>query len=180
MWPRSEARTPINRVMIVGGPGSGKSTLARMIGERTGLPVHHMDLIHWQPGWVERPKAEKIPMARAVEATERWVFEGGLSATYDTRAARADLIVWLDLPVGLRLWRCFVKRRLQYAKGIARPDVPKDCPERFDWEFFWFIVKTRRRGRARIARLLEDAGVGKSVHLRSRHAVSRFTASLPG
>ena len=36
----------MQRVMIVGQPGSGKSTLARRLGERTGLPVVHIDTIH--------------------------------------------------------------------------------------------------------------------------------------
>ena len=165
--------------MVVGAPGSGKSTLARAIGARTGLPVHHMDLIHWRPGWVERSKDEKIRMARTVEGSDAWIFEGGLSATYETRAARADLIVWLDLPVGLRLWRCFVARRWQYACGDRRPDLPADCPERFDPAFFRWIVSTRRRNRARLARLSQAAGRGKTVRLRSRRAVAAFESSLP-
>lgn len=37
----------MQRVMIVGQPGSGKSTLARKLGEHTGLPVVHIDTIHW-------------------------------------------------------------------------------------------------------------------------------------
>ena len=45
----------MKRVMIVGQPGAGKSTIARQIGQRTGLPVVHIDKIHWMPGWVERP-----------------------------------------------------------------------------------------------------------------------------
>lgn len=42
----------MQRVMIIGQPGSGKSTLAREMGKHTGLPVVHIDTIHWQPGWV--------------------------------------------------------------------------------------------------------------------------------
>jgi len=45
-------------IVIVAGPGSGKSTLARMLGERLNLPVFHVDQIHWQENWVERPLAE--------------------------------------------------------------------------------------------------------------------------
>ncbi len=67
----------VKRIMIVGGPGSGKSTLAREVGARLGLPVFHMDQIHWQENWVERPLVEKIPMAKAVVAQDAWVFEGG-------------------------------------------------------------------------------------------------------
>lgn len=52
----------MKRVMIVGQPGAGKSYLARAMGQKTGLPVQHMDMIHWKPGWVERDKAEKLAM----------------------------------------------------------------------------------------------------------------------
>lgn len=40
----------IERVMIVGGPGAGKLWLARDLGRISGLPVFHMDQIHWKPG----------------------------------------------------------------------------------------------------------------------------------
>lgn len=64
----------MRRVMLVGGPGSGKSTLARWLSAETGLPVFHMDHIHWKSGWVERERAEKVEMARAIEAQEFWIF----------------------------------------------------------------------------------------------------------
>ena len=46
----NEQGAPMQRVMIIGQPGSGKSTLAREMGKHTGLPVIHIDTIHWQPG----------------------------------------------------------------------------------------------------------------------------------
>lgn len=67
----------MQRIMIVGKPGSGKSTLAREMGAGTGLPVVHIDHIHWQTGWVERSHEEKTRLCREVEAAEAWVFEGG-------------------------------------------------------------------------------------------------------
>ena len=158
--------------MIVGGPGSGKSTLARALGAITGLPVRHMDRIHWLPGWVERPREEKVAMARAVEASERWVFEGGLSATYDTRAARADVLVWLDLPAALRLWR--VVRRWATWRGATRPDLPSDCPERLDPAFLSYIVRSNARVRRRNAALAGAVPEGAFVRLGSRRAVARF------
>lgn len=45
----------MQRVMIIGQPASGKSTLARQMGDLTGLPVFHIDHIHWKPEWVARP-----------------------------------------------------------------------------------------------------------------------------
>ena len=45
------------KIAILGTSGSGKSTLAKRLGERYGLPVLHMDTVHFLPGWVERPFA---------------------------------------------------------------------------------------------------------------------------
>ena len=42
------------KIAILGTSGSGKSTLAKRLGERYGLPVLHMDTVHFLPGWVEQ------------------------------------------------------------------------------------------------------------------------------
>ena len=143
--------------MIVGQPGSGKSTLARAIGNVTGLPVVHIDRIHWQLGWVERSKAEKTRMCLEAEAGERWIFEGGHSVTWPSRLARADLLVWLDRPVGLRLWR--VLKRAVTQLGHTRPDMADGCPERLSTlpEFVHYIVTTARSQRLKIGRLAKSA-----------------------
>ena len=117
----------MRRVMIVGQPGSGKSWLARQIGARLGLPVHHMDHIHWLPGWVERSIPDKQALCAGIEAQEDWVFEGNFSPTVAHRIARADQVIWLDMPVALRLWR--VTRRKLGTLGRARPDMAPGCPE---------------------------------------------------
>ena len=160
----------MQRIMIIGQPGSGKSTLARALGAKTGLTVVHIDHIHWQPGWIERARAEKTRMCLEVEAGEAWIFEGGHSATWGNRLARADLVIWLDIGVSLRLWR--VLRRTVLHRGQNRPDLPEGCPEGFHRETlpFWrFIWRTRHAARKRIARLVAGAPPGKPVvHLRSR------------
>lgn len=173
------AERNMQRVMIVGQPGSGKSTLARMIGQATGLPVFHMDQIHWQPGWVERPHADKLRLAQEVEARPAWVFEGGLSATYRTRMARADLLIWLDVPVWRRLWR--VTRRSLAGRGQNRPDLPSGCPEKLSNlpEFWRFIWTTRRSARVRILRLTQTARPGlEVVRLRTLSQTRRFLNQL--
>jgi adenylate kinase family enzyme len=143
--------------MIVGQPGSGKSTLARSLSEVTGLPVVHIDRIHWQPGWVERSRAEKTRLCLEAEAAERWIFEGGHSQTWESRLARADLLVWLDRPVALRLWR--VLRRAFTQLGETRPDMADGCPERLRSlpNFAHYIVTTARSQRRKIALLARSA-----------------------
>jgi adenylate kinase family enzyme len=167
----------MKRCMIVGQPGSRKSWLAREIGRRSGLPVHHMDMIHWLPGWAERPKAEKIIMARAVEESPAWVFEGGLSATYATRLSRADTLIVLDVPFLLRVWRVFWRTLRQWGK--TRPDLPDGCPERFDLEFWTFIWTTRNTARQRNLHLAWQTDSATKVYiLRTRREVRAFLKTL--
>ncbi|MEO1111717.1 MAG: DNA topology modulation protein FlaR [Pseudomonadota bacterium] len=147
----------MKRVMIVGGPGSGKSTLARRLGDRTGLPVFHMDKIHWCAGWVERAREEKGRMTHEVHIQDRWIFEGGHSSTYPERVARADTFVWLDVPVGLRIYRVLKRSVVNYGK--TRPDLADGCPERFDLqtiEFLSFIWRTRHTARAKLLAIYQD------------------------
>lgn len=163
----------MKRVMIVGQPGGGKSWLARELGDRTGLPVVHVDLLHWLPGWVERPRAKKIAMAREIEDTATWIFEGSLSATFPHRLSRADTLVVLDMPFALRVWRVFWRTLKQH--GQTRADLPPDCPERFDLEFWQFIWRTRNSARRRNRALIDKAGPDVAIyHLRNRRDVTRF------
>ena len=161
--------------MVIGGPGSGKSTLARRLGDVTGLPVVHMDHIHHLSGWKPRPMAEKLAMHDEVVARERWIFEGGLSKGYASRAARAELIVFLDVPVVQRLYRV-TKRTLQHY-GRTRPDLPDGCPEQFSGEFFWWIVSTARKNRLRDLALVERHAEKGRV-LRSSREVARFVEEM--
>lgn len=168
-------RQPLNRIMIIGQCGSGKSTLAQRLGERTGLPVIHIDKIHWQPGWVERSKDEKTRLCLEVEQQEQWVFEGGHSATWPSRLARADVVVWIDLPVGLRLRRVIWRSVSGWRR--SRPDMAEGCPERLRMlpEFLHFIWATRDSAREKIRRLLASAPEGVDVvHLRATTDVEDF------
>jgi adenylate kinase family enzyme len=169
----------MKRVMIMGGPGSGKSTLARWLGDLTALPVCHMDHIHHLPDWAPRPLSEKIEMANAIEATDAWIFEGGLSSTYDNRAMRADSLVWLDLPIGLRLWR--VTKRLVQNYGSTRPDMAEGCVETFGShtiEFYQWIWQTRQAQRAKIVDLTKRFPHLEVFQLTSRKAVDDFQSQM--
>lgn len=167
----------MKRVMIVGQPGAGKSTFARALGERTGLPVVHIDLIHWTPGWVERSRAEKTKLCREVHARNEWIFEGGHSATWPERLQRCDTLIWLDFPLWLRTWRVFRRTLKDY--GQSRIDLPDNCPEQFDLAFYQFIWRTRRRSRENMLSLFNNAPPEKhKVKLSNRLEVVAFLKTV--
>lgn len=169
----------MKRVMIVGGSGSGKSTLARAVGDITGLPIYHMDRIHWQAGWKPRATKERLPMALAIENSDAWIFEGGFSKTYDHRAQRADSLLWIDLPVGLRMWR--VTKRLFQHWGHNRPDMADGCKETIHAEtltFYRWIWDTRHSHRDRLKRLIDDHPHLNTYRFSSPREVTQYLRDL--
>jgi len=158
--------------MIVGAPGSGKSTFARRLGEITDLPVILMDHIHYLPGWVERAQQDKVSKAQAIHDQDRWIFEGGLAATDTARAARADRLIWLDLPLPIRFAR-ILKRRVQF-RGTTRRELPGNCPERLDPQFLAYMFRTRNTGRDQIAQMIADAPHLTVHHLRTSTGADTF------
>jgi adenylate kinase family enzyme len=167
----------MKRIMIVGQPGSGKSTLAQELGGITHLPVVHMDQIHWKSGWVERDKAEKDALCAKAHAEDKWIFEGGHSATWPERLDRADMLIWLDVPLALRLWRILWRGVVYHGK--TRPDLPERCPERLDPAFLRWIWTTRRTSRTKMQELFDTAPQYKSLHhLSSNKDVADFLAAL--
>jgi len=167
----------VKRIMIVGQAGSGKSTLARTLGSILDLPVVHVDLIHWKSGWVERTGPEKDLLCAQVHATDTWIFEGGRSPTWPERLDRADVLIWIDMPLTLRAWRVF-RRTLRY-RNQNRPDLPEGCPERFNWEFTRWIWTSRHEQQNKMQRLFDGAPDEKQKYrLSSRRAVSAFIDQL--
>lgn len=164
----------MNRIMVLGGGGAGKSTVARRLGASLELPVVHIDKMYWSPGWIARPRDETDRLARAAADGDAWVFDGNHLRSAGYRAARADMIVFLDIPTGLRLWRV-VRRGLRY-RGANRPDMAEGCPEQWpDRTFLAFILGYRRDGRVRTLAFLDEWRERvRVVHLKSPRAVRRF------
>ena len=139
------------KIAILGTSGSGKSTLAKRLGERYGLPVLHMDTVHFLPGWVERPFAEEEAIVRQFldENAGGWVIDGNYSKTcYARRLEEADKIIVLWFSPLVCLWRAI--RRWQQNKGRVRESSAPGCEEKIDAEFVRWILhdgRTSKSGR---------------------------------
>jgi adenylate kinase family enzyme len=103
------------RVLVAGVSGSGKSTLARQIGSRLGVEYVELDALFHGPGWEPRPTfADDVA---ALVRREAWVTEWQYDAARPLTLARAQLMVWLDLPTRLVLWqltRRTLRRRVRH------------------------------------------------------------------
>ena len=171
----------VQRIAIVGSSGSGKSTLAIELGRRLGLPIIHLDRIYWRPGWAKPENDDWLAATIAPLSGERWIVDGNYSDTLPERIARADTVIFLDLPMRLCLWR-IINRALSSTpeKDAARPDLPEGCGESIDIELIEWVYRYRELERPGILALLETAGPGKAiVHLKSAKAVKQWLESVP-
>ena len=120
-----ESRVAIGRrVVVTGLAGSGKSTFAVALAAETGLPVIHLDLAFWKPGWVAPSETEWREKQRVVLAGDAWIADGNYHETLDLRIERADTVVVLDMP----WWLC--SGRALGAGFGCRANCPKDATTR--------------------------------------------------
>ena len=90
----------VRRIAVLGCSGSGKSTLAAALAERLSLPYVATDAVFWASDWRPTPMAEVRAWLDAATAADSWVTDGNFDGDRDLLWARADVLVWIDLPLG--------------------------------------------------------------------------------
>jgi adenylate kinase family enzyme len=88
----------VRRVVVVGNSGSGKTWLGRALAGILDVPFVELDAIYHQPGWRPLSVEEFQRRVGEVAAGDSWVVDGNYSAVRDLVWARADTVIWFDLP----------------------------------------------------------------------------------
>src|SRR5688500_1576315 len=104
------------RFVFKGTSGAGKSSLAAEVARRLDLTYIELDALHHGPNWAEPTVDEfRANVQAALDAAPHgWTADGN----YDSKLGSlvidaADTIVWLDLPLRVklpRLWSRTVRR----------------------------------------------------------------------
>jgi adenylate kinase family enzyme len=95
------------RILVYGVTGSGKSTAAARIAAALALPYVASDDLAWQPGWVATDDDTLRSALAALAATDAWVIDANYRAGRDLVQPRIELVVGMDYPRWLSLWRLF-------------------------------------------------------------------------
>ena len=170
---------------MVGTSGAGKSTLAAALARVLDAEFLELDSVFHQPGWVPLPREDFRRRVAAAVAGERWVIDGNYtSQVKDLVWARADTVVWLDLP------RRTVMRRVIWRslwRAAKRTELWNGNRER--WRNFFSVDKeesviawawqTHAATRAKLEAARADQGNShlEFVRLTSPAAVRRFLRS---
>jgi len=148
--------------------GAGKSTFSRMLAAKTGLPLIHLDLHMWGPGWVRLPEDELIETQRTLLAGQRWIVDSN-DVDDDLLVAHADTLVVLTTP----WWLCSLRA---FRRGLRRPpgtQLPEGCEESFaqrigdEWGIAWRNWRNRKTVPASDRLLAQRCADLMDVHLLS-------------
>lgn len=99
------------RIAVTGGSGAGKTTLARELARRIDGVFVEVDAIQHKAGWIKATVDEiSAGIHAALDGRSRWVIDCTCEREVGKFiAVNADLIVWLDLPLGVKLRRLFCR-----------------------------------------------------------------------
>lgn len=134
-----------SRVLVIGLAGAGKSTFSRALSARTGLPVIHLDVHYWKPGWVRPSESEWREKQCSLLRGSAWIADGNDPGTLDLRLERADTVVLLETP----WWICASRA---FLRGLRKPvgEMPVGCDDsatrrlRDEWRLVGLIWRHRR------------------------------------
>ncbi len=160
----------MKRILITGNAGSGKTSLAQHLALQLNRPVHSLDSIVWQSGWVRRPREEKEKKISELTSQDSWIIDGVSFSVQE----KADVVVFIDVPRYISFWRVF-KRNWRYLFR-SRPDLPLNCPE---WriipmlcKIIWNFPKNVRP--AILKRMNMKVNNQRCYHIRSNRDILNF------
>ncbi|MFA5552318.1 MAG: hypothetical protein WDA03_11970 [Trueperaceae bacterium] len=119
------------RILIAGTSGSGKTTFARALARALHLPYTEIDSLFHGPGWTPRP--EFVADVTTLTQQTEWVTEWQYHQVRPLLAANAQLLVWLDYPRSLIMWRV-IKRTIR--RWATREELWNGNRERNLWRSF--------------------------------------------
>lgn len=157
----------MKKVIVIGCPGSGKSTFSRALHQKTGIPLHYLDMMYWNADKTTVEKSVFLSRLSAALDTDAWIIDGNYGASMELRMQACDTVIFLDYPLDV----CLDGIRARRAK--PREDMPWIETEE-DAEFIAFIKGYGEQQRPEVLALLEKYRDKRVIIFKSREQADDF------
>ena len=157
----------MKKVIVIGCPGSGKSTVSRVLHNKTGIPLYHLDMMYWNADKTTVEKSVFLERLSAVLKKDEWIIDGNYGATMELRMAACDTVIFLDYPLDVCLDG--IKER----HGKPRSDMPWIETEE-DAEFIEFIRNYDEQQKPKVLELLQKYSDKNIMIFKSREQADAF------
>lgn len=171
------------RIVVVGTSGSGKTTFAKKLAEAWDIPFQDLDDLFWLPGWQQRPKEEFTSLVEEVAEKPSWAVCGNQSKLRQLIWPKAQMIIWLDLPIYTCLFRVFKRSLRLYLSGESYCNGNRETlgrlfgPQSILWRVFSSYGRRKRCFTKEFCEQ-EKASSTAYIRLRSPKEVDAFLLTL--
>ncbi|MDF3065423.1 MAG: hypothetical protein K0R38_1024 [Polyangiaceae bacterium] len=152
-----------------------------MVAERLGVPCIELDAHHHGPNWRAASAEElRASVSAVLDDSRGWVVDGNYEAKLgDLILDRAELIVWLDLPLLTKLRRLVHRTWRRWSRSEELWNGNRETLLHTVWgaeSLFWWMLRSHVRQRRNLPRKLASR---RYVRLRSVEEVAAWLAALP-
>lgn len=168
------------KITIMGACGSGKTVLSKKIIEKFHIPYLDLDRLWFESGGAlinpsnpaekEHVSQIRLNKVRSFITQDSWVSDGDYSGAQVETAGKADTIVFLDIPLTIRIWN-------HLYRTVMRKDRHPEISFLSDLLFVRTIIKRSRQRRPKIDLLLAEYKE-KVIVLKNRRQIEKFFLSL--
>jgi adenylate kinase family enzyme len=166
--------------VIASASGNGKTTLARELARRLDVPFVELDALVHGPNWTETPDDVLRAKVEPIVASDGWVIDGTYRGKLgDLVLDGADLVVWLDLPIGVWLPRLLSRtyRRVRNREELWNGNRETWRNVLFGWDALLPYTFRQHFRRRRV--YAEELRPFPVVRLRSTAEVDRLLTRYP-
>jgi adenylate kinase family enzyme/ADP-ribose pyrophosphatase YjhB (NUDIX family) len=173
----------MQRINVKGESGAGKTTVSQELASRLGLPWVELDALHHGPDWTEASADQLQAKVRGfMDASPGgWVIDGNYERKLGGLVVdAADTIVWLDLPLRVKLRRVWRRTRARIRGELKLWNDNVETWRSAFWgreSLFAWTIRSHFRHRRQWPRLY--GGDPRVIRLRSETEIREWLATLP-
>lgn len=166
----------MERILITGSSAAGKTTLGKELSKKLNLKLFHLDKYFWKPNWVKPELDEWRETVFSLVEGDKWIIEGNYGSTFDIRFPKATMIIHFEISPYICLYRA-IKRSIKTGKSV-REDMAEGCFERFDIDFYKYILSYPKKFGPRVYQSRDEFFTGEFVIIRNSNDLNNLYSRL--